>query len=158
MKMYEGCLASIVRSAGADNHRLGLAWIALSVVIGLHVADEAATGFLSVYNPAVLAIRERFPFLPLPTFTFGLWLTGLCLGVLVLLSLSPLAFRGNRWAVRLSYPLGVLMFANGLGHVGGSFYLGRLMPGVCSAPLLLLASSYLLVCARQQRRKPVGTG
>jgi hypothetical protein len=35
------------------------------------------------------------------------------------------------------------MFGNGLGHIGGSFYLGRLMPGVYSAPLLLLASAWL---------------
>jgi hypothetical protein len=35
-----------------------------------NVLDEALTDFLSVYNLAVQAIRKRFPFLPLPTFTF----------------------------------------------------------------------------------------
>ena len=115
----------------------------MAVVIALHVTDEAATDFLSVYNPAVRTIRARLTFLPLPTFTFGVWLAGLILGILMLLALSPLAFRGKREVIWASLPLSVLMFGNGLGHIGGSFYLGRLMPGVYSAPLLLLASAWL---------------
>jgi hypothetical protein len=54
----------------------GIAWLALCIAFAIHVADEALTDFLSVYNPAVRAIRARFPFLPLPTFTFRVWLTG----------------------------------------------------------------------------------
>jgi hypothetical protein len=127
--------------------RFGYAWIFLSAALALHVTDEAMTDFLSVYNPAVRAIRERLPFLPLPTFTFGIWLTGLCIGILLLFCLLPLAFKGNRVLTRLAYPLSILMFANGLGHIGGSFYLGRLMPGVYSSPFLLLASAYLFICA-----------
>ena len=61
--------------------RFGFAWVAMAVVIALHVTDEATTDFLSVYNPAVRAIRARLPFLPLPTFTFGVWLAGLILGL-----------------------------------------------------------------------------
>jgi hypothetical protein len=132
--------------------RFGCAWVAMAVAIALHVTDEAATDFLSVYNPAVRAIRARLPFLPLPTFTFGVWLSGLVLGILLLLALSPLAFRRTRWIVWVSLPLAVLMFGNGLGHIAGSFYLGRLMPGVYSAPLLLAASAYLFRQAWVQLR------
>jgi hypothetical protein len=117
------------------------------------VTDEALTDFLSVYNPAVGAIRGRFSFLPLPTFTFGAWLTGLCIGILLLLCLSPFIFRGSRFTIWLAYPLSVLMFINGIGHIGGSFYLGRLMPGVYSSPFLLLASACLFVRARKQHRE-----
>jgi hypothetical protein len=124
----------------------------MAVVIALHVTDEAATDFLSVYNPAVRAIRARLPLLPLPTFTFGVWLTGLILGILLLLALTPLAFRGKRWVIWASLPLSVLMFGNGLQHIAGSFYLGRLMPGVYSAPLLLLASAWLFRQAWVQLR------
>jgi hypothetical protein len=49
----------------------------------------------------------------------------------------------------LSYPFAVLMLLNGLGHIAGSFYLGRLAPGVYSAPLLLASSIYLLWSVRQ---------
>jgi hypothetical protein len=132
--------------------RFGRAWVAMAAVIALHVTDEAATGFLSVYNPAVRAIRARLPYLPLPTFTFGVWLAGLAAGVALLLLLTPAAFHGSRWNVRVALPLSALMFANGLGHVGGSIYLGRLAPGVISAPLLLVASVWLFREAWRLRR------
>jgi hypothetical protein len=134
-----------------QSQRLGHAWLALTLALALHVTDEAAHDFLSVYNPSVLAIRQRFPFLPLPAFTFSVWLAGLILAVLGLLALSPLAFRGNRWMVRLSYPFAVLMFANGLGHLAGSVYSKTLMPGVWTSPLLWLASARLFLSARHAR-------
>ncbi len=135
---------------GALSH--GRAWVALCLALAVHVADEALTDFLSVYNPAARAIQKQFPFLPVPTFTFEAWLTGLILAVLILLALSPFAFRGARWMVSVSYVFGALMLVNGLGHLTGSIYLGRLMPGVYSAPLLLAASSWLLAAARRTGR------
>jgi len=129
---------------GLSGGGLGWAWIALSLSLAIHVIDEAMTDFLSVYNLTVLAIRQRFPFFPLPVFTFEIWLSGLIGAVLLLLLLSPFAFRGAKWVRILSYPLGILMLGNGLLHIGGSFYLGRAMPGVYSSPLLLASSIYLL--------------
>jgi hypothetical protein len=127
--------------------RFGYAWIFLAAALALHVTDEAMTDFLSVYNPIVRAIRERLPFLPIPTFTFGVWLTGLCIGILLLFCLSPLAFRGSRVLIWIAIPLSVIMFGNGLLHIAGSFYFGQLMPGVYSSPLLLLASAWLFINA-----------
>jgi len=130
------------------NHR-GWAWVALCLALAVHVFDEAMTDFLSVYNPAVQAIRERLPFLPLPIFTFENWLTGLIMAITILLLLSPFAFRRAGWMRAVSYPFAILMLLNGLGHIAGSFYLGRLMPGVYSAPLLLAGSIYLLWSVRR---------
>jgi hypothetical protein len=130
----------------------GRAWVALCLALALHVTDEALTDFLSVYNPTVRAIRQRLPFLPLPTFTFRVWLTGLILAIILLLALSRFAFRQARWMVPVAYVFGVLMIANGLQHIAGSIYLGRLMPGVYSAPVLLLCSIYLLVKVRNRKR------
>ena len=129
----------------------GVAWIFLSLALTLHVIDEALTDFLSVYNPAVQAIRKRFPFLPLPIFTFRVWLAGLCLGILVAFGLSFLAFRGSRLAIVVAYPVAVLMFANGTGHIVASLYRRRAMPGVYSSPLLVAASAYLFCCAQAVR-------
>jgi Protein of unknown function with HXXEE motif len=128
--------------------QFGLAWITLAAALALHAVDEAMTDFLAVYNRSVRAIRQRIPFLPLPTFTFGVWLTGLCLGILLLFALSPYAFQGNRWLVCASYPLSVLMFANGLGHLVGSLYFRRLLPGVYSSPMLVAAAVFLFLSAR----------
>ena len=129
------------------NKRFGWAWVLLTLALALHVTDEAATDFLSVYNATVRAIREQIPWLPLPTCTFPVWLGGLILAVTVLLALSPLAFRGARWLRILSMPYGMIMLLNGLGHVASSLYMGRFMPGVYSSPLLLAASVYLLLSA-----------
>lgn len=131
--------------------RFGIAWVALSVSLALHVTDEALTDFLSVYNPTVLAIRARIPFSPLPTFTFGVWLGGLIFAVVALVALSTFAFRGARWMVPFAYFYGVMMFMNGMGHLGGSLYFLRFMPGVYSSPLLLAASVHLLIGARRFR-------
>ena len=46
--------------------KLGIAWIAIWAALALHVADEAANGFLFIYNPTVTALRERFGFWPMP--------------------------------------------------------------------------------------------
>ena len=78
-------------------NRTGRPWVALTLALAVHVADEAATDFLSVYNPTVESIRRRFPFLPLPVFTFDVWLAGLIAAVILLLALSRFAFRGASW-------------------------------------------------------------
>ena len=131
--------------------RFGFAWIVLSVALSLHVADEALTDFLSLHNPAVQAIRKRFPFLRLPLFTFRVWLAGLCLGIFVAFALSFLAFRGNHLAIVIAYPVAILMLANGLGHMLASLYRHRMVPGVYSSPLLIAASAYLFNCAQAMR-------
>jgi uncharacterized membrane protein required for colicin V production len=129
----------------ALNRRFGIAWVTFALTVAVHVADEAMHDFLSTYNPSVRAIRARFPFLPLPTFSFRVWLALLIAGIFLLLCLSPLAFRGEFWLRTLSRPLGILVgLLNATLHIGSSVYFHRWMPGVYSSPLLLLAAIYLL--------------
>ena len=122
------------------------AWLALTCALGVHVVDEAAHDFLSVYNPAVAALRERLPWAP-PQFSFQIWLGGLILGVTILLLLTPLVRFDSRLLLWASFALGVLMVFNALGHMVGSLYVGRALPGVYSSPLLLAASVWLLLAA-----------
>jgi hypothetical protein len=130
----------------------GWAWVDLCLALAVHVTDEALTDFLSVYNPTVTALRQRLPFLPLPTFTFRVWLTWLILAIILLLALSPFAFRGVRWMTVVAYIFGIFMLANGLQHITVSVYMERLMPGVYSSPLLVFCSIYLLVRVRHRKR------
>lgn len=123
----------------------GVAWVVLCVALAIHVSDEALTDFLSVYNPAVRAIRAQFPFLPLPTFTFPVWLGGLVAVTLLLFALSPAAFHEAPALRPAAYVFGIVMAGNGLLHIGGSVYLRKLMPGTYSAPLILAAAIYLLL-------------
>ena len=131
----------------------GVAWILLCIALGIHVFDEAINDFLSIYNPTVNLIRQHAPFVPLSTFTYGVWLAGLIIGIIVLLCLSPLVFRGNRRMFLVSYALGTIMILNAIGHIAGSVMLGRLMPGVYSSPLLLGGAIFLIMATRNHQSK-----
>jgi hypothetical protein len=129
----------------SPNQRFGIAWVTFALALAIHVSDEAAHDFLSTYNPVVRAIRARLPFLPLPMFTFDVWLTLLLAGILLLLCLSPFAFRGNPWLSIVARPLGAVVgVLNAALHISTSFYFHRCMPGVYSSPLLLIAAILLL--------------
>jgi len=127
------------------------AWVGLALALGLHVTDEALTGFLPVYNSIVEGLRAKYSWVPLPTFTFRVWLGGLILGVLLLLALTPIVTRGARWIRVVSLILGVIMTGNALGHMGASVYWGRLAPGVYSAPILLISALALLITASRAK-------
>jgi uncharacterized protein with HXXEE motif len=138
-----------------QTRRFGIAWIAFALALALHVTDEATHDFLASYNPSVLAIRARFPWLPLPTFTFGVWLGLLIAGITLLLCLSPLAFRGSRWLRIAVWPLGLLFgIANASLHISSSIYFHRWMPGVYSSPVLLAAAGFLLAAERKFSASP----
>ena len=135
-------------------YRHWVAWMSLCGALAVHVADEALTDFLAWYNPAVLAIRERYPFLPLTTFTFEVWLTWLVFAIVALTVASFFVWKG-RWAMRpISYVFAGFMLLNGLLHIAGSFYMGTFMPGVYSSPLLLAASIFLIVRTADLSRSP----
>lgn len=145
-------LLMMIRLAAIPNAQLFWAWISLCLALALHVIDEASTGFLSVYNPTVMALRKSRPWLPFPVYTFRGWLTGLVAVNVLLLCLSVFVLHGARWMRPIAYVFAAIMLANGLGHILGTI-LGRTvasirfprpMPGFYSSPFLLLASLYLL--------------
>lgn len=133
-----------ISSTPAANRSVGRAWLALCFALGVHVADEAATGFLEVYNPMVVAIRADLPWLPLPVFRFEVWLAGLVCAVAALVALSVFVFRGARWTRLAAYAFAAIMTANALLHTVGTIRYSRPMPGFYSSTFLLAASIYLL--------------
>jgi hypothetical protein len=138
-------------SSGRDRH-LGQAWLLLTAAVALHVADEAANDFLgSFYNPTVISLRDRLGWFPAPTFTFEGWLAGLITGIVLLLLLTPFAYRRARWVVGLAWIYGGVMILNALGHTAISLAWGRAVAGVYSSPFLLAAAGYLLWAVAQRR-------
>ncbi|MGH9348502.1 MAG: HXXEE domain-containing protein [Vicinamibacterales bacterium] len=119
------------------------AWLLLVGALAVHVLDEALTGFLDFFNPLVQSIRSRVPWFPMPTFTFDVWLAGLITLVVVLALLAPAVRRGAPGTRIASWVLTAIMFVNGVGHLAGSVYFERWLPGATSAPLLLVASVVL---------------
>jgi hypothetical protein len=134
------------------NTRFGRAWVLLALAILLHVIDEAVTGFLVVYNPTVMAWRERWPWLPFPVLQFEWWLGGLLAGVLFLLFVSRWAYRGAGWMKVSAWILAVIMIFNGVGHIAGTIFgpalaalrVARPLPGFYSSPVLIAAAVYLI--------------
>ncbi|HZN06558.1 MAG TPA: hypothetical protein VFB65_07220, partial [Pyrinomonadaceae bacterium] len=109
-----------------------LAWMALCGALAIHVADEALTGFLELYNPTVRAIREQYPLLPLPTFTFETWLSLLIFAAAMLIASSFFVWKG-RWAMRpISYAFAGFMLLNGFLHIVVSLYMREFVSGVYS--------------------------
>jgi len=126
----------------------GCAWLIATVSLGLHVADEATHDFLAWYNPRALRIRHLLHGLPFPpTFTFFPWLLGLGASVLILAALTPLAYGGVRWLRPVAYAVASIHIANGLLHMVGSLVARRPVPGVLSAPLLLVSGGWLAYTA-----------
>ena len=125
----------------ASRHLRG--WFFLVGALAVHVIDEAMPGFLGFYSPLVRSIRSRVPWFPMPTFTFGIWLAGLTAGVLLLVLLAQAVHRNASGTRLASWLLSGIMFLNGLGHLGGSLFFRRWLPGTTSAPLLLFGSILL---------------
>jgi hypothetical protein len=144
-------------SALANN--FGLAWILLCLAFCSHVADEALTGFLNVYNPTVVAMRARLAWFPMPTFEYRQWLVGLIVANLILLALTPFAYRNARGLRPLAYFFAGVMLLNGMGHTVftvlgrtvASVQFPRPAPGFYSSPFLLITSIYLFARLRASR-------
>jgi hypothetical protein len=138
---------------GDRNQRFGIYWLGFGYTLALHVLDEAGHDFLSFYNPTVLLLRRLLPHLPMPVFTFRQWIGSLMCALAVWLALAPLAFYGLKWMRRLAIPVAILLgIGNALGHIASSIYMHRFMPGIYSAPLILLSGTILLRSALGMER------
>lgn len=127
----------------AESRRHARAWLLLTGALALHVLDEALTDFLGFYNPLVLRVRSQIPWFPMPTFTFGVWLSGLVVLVVGLALLTPAVKRGALGTRLASWVLMAIMLLNGVGHLAGSLYFQRWLPGATTGPLLIAASLLL---------------
>jgi len=153
-----------VTRASASPGNFGLAWILLCLAFCAHVADEALTGFLNVYNPTVIAMRDRLAWFPMPTFEYREWLVGLIVANLILLALTPFAYRNARGLRPLAYLFAGVMLLNGLGHTVftvlgrtvASVQFPRPAPGFYSSPFLLITSIYLFMRLRASHEAKVG--
>ena len=123
--------ASTRTSASPGN--FGPAWIFLCLAFCAHVADEALTGFLNVYNPTVIVMRARLSWFPMPTFEYRQWLVGLTVANLVLLALTPFAYRNAGGLRPLAYFYAGVMLLNGMGHTVFTV-LGRTVGGFGALP------------------------
>ena len=157
-------MAPAARQASTSPDNFGLSWLLLCLAFCAHVADEALTGFLDVYNPTVIVMRARLSWFPMPTFAYREWLIGLIVVNLIFVALTPFAYRNTRALRPLAYFFAAVMLLNGMGHtlftVLGrtvpSVQFPRPAPGFYSSPFLLIASVYLFLRLRASRKPTAG--
>jgi hypothetical protein len=124
--------------------KIATAWFLLTTALAVHVIDEAVNSFLPFYNDLVLSIRDSLGFSPMPTFAFPVWVGGLILLILVCYAITPVV--GRAWGYyRIPVAIfAVIMIINGCGHIIGSKYFARLLPGFWSSFLLIAGGIYLI--------------
>jgi hypothetical protein len=91
-----------------------------------------------------LKIKESISFIPLPTFTFKTWITGLSFGIVILFLLTPLVSGRNKFIIPLIQIFSIFMILNGFGHIIGSIYYSKFIAGMLSSPFLIIASASVL--------------
>jgi hypothetical protein len=141
----------------------GLAWMLLCLAFGAHIWDEAAHGFLEYYNATVLTLWAHFPRFPKIDMEFRPWVLGVSGVTVVLLLLTPFAYRNARWMRPFAYLFAGIQLLNGLAHVVFTI-LGHTVPSVVfegpapgfySAPLLLVFSAFLFWRLRQSSSRSI---
>lgn len=120
--------------------------MALCAILAVHIGDEAANGFVDLWNPAVTAmglgwLRMGFP----------VWIGLLALGVAGLLILSIWVRRGTWWTVHAAYIYALLMGSNAAAHLIFSIHRRTWMAGSYTSPVLLAASTALWMTAGRRR-------
>jgi hypothetical protein len=129
----------------------GRPWLLMCMAFALHTWDEAAHDFLTYFNATVLALYGHFSWFPRMDMEFGSWLVRLVVANLLLLGLTPWAYRNAGWLRPLAYLFAGVQFLKGtghlvaalLGHTVPSVHFAGPAPGVYTAPLLLILSAYL---------------
>jgi hypothetical protein len=137
----------------------GLAWLLLCLAFGVHIWDEAAHDFLRYYNATVLTLYSHFSWFPRIDLEFRPWLYGLLGATLILLLLTPFAYRNARWLRPVGYLFAGVQLLNGVNHIILTIR-GRSVPSVAfdgpapgfyTAPLLLVLSVFLFWSLRKTR-------
>ncbi len=138
----------------------GSAWFGLCLAFALHILDEATTGFLAVYNPTVIILRQRWNWFPARPFEFHEWLVLLVVACALLFCLTPVAARGMQGLRPPAWIFAIVMLLNGLshtlftilGHTVAAVTFSRPAPGFYSSPFLFAASLWLMIRLRRTAR------
>jgi hypothetical protein len=130
---------------------LGIPWLLLCLSFAANILDDVLNDFLGYYNPTVLTLYGHFSWFPRIDLNFREWLVGVIVAEVVLLLLTPFAFRNSRFVRPIAYIFSTIMlliaagsmFASALGQTVPSVHFSGGAPGVYTSPLLLLTSVLL---------------
>ncbi len=125
--------------------RWTIAWFVLCVVLALHIAEEAASGDYRAYGQSLDLLRQFFPQLPIPQFSFTVWLVDIAGAIIVLFLLTGLVHNNLQIMRAASYALAVFTTANAMLHILLSLASDQVLAGTLTSPPLLAASLFLFL-------------
>ncbi len=134
--------------------RLPQAWLALTVALTFHVIEGALRNYLDFYNPLAMSLRDMMLWTWMPTFTFAAWIGGWIVILAALYGMTWFAAYAVRWMVWFAIAYAEVIFLFAAAKLGFAIYLQKAIPGVYTAPLLLIASSWLTIEAALSLRRP----
>lgn len=134
--------------------RLSQAWLAVTFALMLHVLEGALRNYLDFYNPLAMSLRDMLLWTWMPTFTLAAWLGGWTAILTVLYGMTWFAAYAARWMVWAAIAYAEVMFLFAAAKIGFAIYLEKAIPGLFTAPLLLIASAWLTMEAILSLRRP----
>jgi len=110
----------------------------------VHSIEEMRTGLYDFFWTMTGVLHNAFPGFPQfrwDAVTFAVVNMGI---ITFVLGIAPFVREGRGWALGLAAIVAVIEILNGIAHISAAFYFGSYVPGVASAPLLLLLGVVLL--------------
>lgn len=124
--------------------RVGTLYWLLAFAQAMHSIEEMRTGLYDFFWTMTGVIHNAFPGFPQfrwDAVTFAVVNMGI---ITFVLGIAPFVREGRGWALGLAAVVAVIETLNGIGHISAAFYFGGYVPGVASAPLLLILGAVLL--------------
>jgi hypothetical protein len=116
-----------------------VAWFTLCAVLAAHIAEEAQTAS----GVGIEILRLFFP--ALPPFQYSIWLIDIVGAVLALLGLTWQVQQRNPLMRPASYALALFTTGNAMMHLLLSYAENQVLAGTVTAPVMLVASLFVLV-------------
>jgi len=130
-------------------HRVGTLYWLLAFGQAAHSIEEMRTGLYNFFWTMTGVFHQVIPSFPQfrwDAVTFAVVNMAI---ITFVLGLVPFVREGRGWALGLAAAVAVVEVVNGIAHISAAAYFGGYVPGVASAPLLLLLGVVLL---RELRR------
>ncbi len=124
--------------------RVGTLYWLLAFGQAVHSIEEMRTGLYDFFWTMTGVVHNAFP--SFPQFRWdAVTFAAVNMGIITfVLGIAPFVREGRGWAVGLAGMVAAVETLNGIAHISAAFYFGGYVPGVASAPLLLILGVVLL--------------
>ncbi len=125
-------------------HRIGTLYWLLAFGQAAHSIEEMRTGLYDFFWTMTGVFHQAFP--SFPQFRWdAVTFAAVNMGIITfVLGIVPFVREGRGWALGLAAVVAVVEVLNGIAHISAAFYFWDYVPGVASAPLLLILGVTLL--------------